>query len=57
MTQREQILTKANKIVNGARNEAYGTPEDNFKRIAVYWSSYLDKYDHEARVEVEIRDI
>ena len=43
MTQREQILTKANKIVNGVRNETYGTPEDNFKCIAVYWSRYLDK--------------
>lgn len=43
MTQRGQILEEANKIVNGARNEAYGKPEDNFKRIAVYWSSYLDK--------------
>ena len=43
MTQREQILTEANKIVNGARNEAYGTPEDNFKKIASYWSSYLGK--------------
>lgn len=42
-TTREQILTKANKIVNGVRNETYGTPEDNFKCIAVYWSSYLDK--------------
>ena len=43
ITQREEILTEANNIVNGARNEAYGSPEDNFKRIADYWSSYLDK--------------
>ena len=42
-TTREQILTEANKIVNGARNEAYGSPEDNFKRIAGYWSGYLEK--------------
>ena len=40
---REEILTEANNIVNGTRNEAHGTPEDNFKRIAHFWSSYLEK--------------
>ena len=39
-TTREQILTEANKIVNGARNEAYGSPENNFRKIAALWSSY-----------------
>ena len=43
MTQREQILTEANKIVNGARNEEYGKPEDNFNLIAGFWSRYLNK--------------
>lgn len=40
---RSNILYEAESIINGARNEAYGTPEDNFKRIASYWSSYLGK--------------
>ncbi len=43
LTQRGQILEEANKIVNGARNEAYGKPEDNFNLIAGFWSDYLDK--------------
>lgn len=43
MTQRGQILEEANKIVNGARNEAYGKPEDNFNLIADFWSQYLNK--------------
>lgn len=40
---REQILTEANEIVCGARNEAYGDPEDNFNRIADLWAVYLNK--------------
>lgn len=39
---RTGILEKADQIVNGARQEAYGTPEDNFTRIAALWSIYLD---------------
>ena len=43
MTHRERILTEANKIVNGVRNEVYGKPEDNFNLIADFWSHYLNK--------------
>lgn len=50
MTQREQILTEANKIVNGTRNEAYGKPEDNFNLIADFWSDYLN-------IEVTAHDV
>lgn len=39
---RKEILTKASQIVNGNREESYGSPEDNFQRIAAMWSSYLD---------------
>ena len=39
---RKEILTKASEIVNGKREEAYGSPEDNFQRIAAMWSSYLN---------------
>ena len=38
---RSQILSKANECVCGKRQTDYGTPEDNFKRIADSWSSYL----------------
>lgn len=39
---REEILKKANQIVNGDRDEQYGTPESSFKKIASYWSEYLN---------------
>lgn len=38
---RADILNTANKIVNGERQEAYGTPENNFSKIAGMWSTYL----------------
>lgn len=38
---RSEILDGAKKIVNGKREEDYGSPEDNFKTIADFWSTYL----------------
>lgn len=40
---REQILEAARKCVCGDREEDYGSPEDNFKTIAEFWSAYLKK--------------
>lgn len=40
---RSQILDTAKTIVNGARQENYGSPESNFANIARYWSTYLNK--------------
>lgn len=37
----EGIAEEATRIVNGARRGAYGTPEDNFGRIATSWTAYL----------------
>ena len=39
---RSEILAKADSIVNGQREQAYGSPEDNFQVIASLWSDYLD---------------
>lgn len=39
---REDCLRLANECVNGAREYDYGTPEDNFDKIAELWSVYLD---------------
>ena len=36
------ILEEASNIINGARQEEYGKPEDSFQKIADYWSTYLD---------------
>lgn len=36
------ILEKANEIVHGARNEAYGHPLDNHGLTAKYWNVYIE---------------
>ena len=38
----EHIVTTALEIVRGARQSAYGTPEDNFSRIAKFWQAYFE---------------
>ena len=38
---REEILEKAKSIVTGERENAYGSPEDNFTTIAELWSMFL----------------
>lgn len=38
---RESILNRAIECVCGEREQDYGSPEDNFKRIATYWSTHL----------------
>jgi acyl-CoA synthetase (NDP forming) len=35
------IADEAKRIVSGARRAAYGTPEDNFARIARFWEAYF----------------
>lgn len=37
---REETLDTAKQMVCGHREQEYGSPEDNFKRIAAFWSSY-----------------
>lgn len=38
---RESILRSAKDCVCGARSEDYGSPEDNFSRIAELWKTYI----------------
>lgn len=40
-TERGSVLTEAIKIINGIRQDQYGKPEDSFKIIAVYWTTFL----------------
>lgn len=37
---REEILDEAKKCVCGHRQQDYGTPEDNFRNIALLWTAY-----------------
>lgn len=38
---RAEILETAEKMVNGDREQDYGSPESNFSRIAGLWTCYL----------------
>lgn len=38
---RNEILLKAEEAICGRADERYGSPEDNFERIAEFWSTYL----------------
>lgn len=38
---REQVLAAARMCVCGDREQDYGSPEDNFNRIANLWADYL----------------
>ena len=49
-TMREEILRSAAKMVTGERQDDYGTPENNFGRIANLWNSYLGQLDRSCRV-------
>ena len=38
---RKEILATAEMIVCNNRDKKYGTPEDNFQKIAELWNAYL----------------
>lgn len=40
-TLRSRVLGDANRLIHGKRQEQYGPPEVNFKRIAAGWSVIL----------------
>lgn len=40
---RKECLDFATQIVSGERQKAYGSPEDNFRRISDLWSVYLGR--------------
>ena len=49
---RTELLNKALEIVNGARLENYGSPEQNFARIAAFWTLYLQRHITPADVAI-----
>lgn len=42
---RGKILLKALDIINGERQDQYGSPEDSFSLIADYWTTFLKSRD------------
>ena len=38
---RAEILAAADAATNGQRDAQYGTPEDNFERIATLWNAHV----------------
>jgi len=40
MTKRSEILAEADGLINGPRQEHYGSPAENFGVIADMWSAY-----------------
>ena len=42
MNTRSNILQEAESLINGDREAHYGTPQENFQRIALGWSVLLD---------------
>lgn len=53
---REDILSMAEKICIGDREEQYGKPENNFQTIADMWCAYLSRTNN-APVFVSARDV
>lgn len=43
MNERTRLLTDAEKIINGDRNNEYGEPTQDFDRTAIMWSMYLGR--------------
>lgn len=41
VSRRVALLRKAEEIIQGSRDQAYGSPEDNFNSIARYWNTYI----------------
>lgn len=52
---KESIADEAKKIVSGARQSAYGRPEDNFLRIARYWDAYFKNTGRD--IDIEASDV
>ncbi len=40
-TQAERLMQEALAIIQGDRQQAYGPPDENFRRIGLLWTAYL----------------
>lgn len=44
VNEKHNILNEASNIINGERQDSYGKPEDSFKIIAEFWTTYLNEH-------------
>jgi hypothetical protein len=51
------ILSEAEKLINGARQEAYGDPATNLNRVAGLWTNYLRLKYAEAEMSITAEDV
>lgn len=54
---REEVLQAAAKCVNGNRQEDYGSPENNFGMVAVFWNAYLQSYMCPNSIGIDSKDV
>lgn len=54
---RKQILETASKMVNGDREEDYGSPENNFETIAALWRDYIHASNPSCCVWIDAKDV
>ena len=41
LNNRTDVLTEADMLINGERNDSYGDPIDDFSTTADFWTTYL----------------
>lgn len=51
---RGKVLEEAMEIINGERQDVYGSPESSFSLIAKYWRTYLQ---HKKNLEITPSDV
>jgi hypothetical protein len=57
LEKRKLIIAQASNIVEGARQLNYGSPEDNFARIAALWETYLIKRKDQTLFTIDAHDV
>lgn len=54
---RKEILETAEKMVNGSRQEDYGSAENNFSCIASMWREYICSRNGGVYVDIDAKDV
>jgi hypothetical protein len=55
---RTDVLTEADSLVNGDRNDTYGDPIDDFATTAEMWTTYIRRiFDRRQNYELKPHDV